>query len=136
MLISAIQQSNSVIHIYTFFFIFFSIMVYHGILNRIPCALQKVLVYNERFYILKKLKFATLNSKIKKNAMRQTKMASLYGKIEFEILFFLSFFWGGAPTVYGGSQARGRIGAVPLAYTTATATKDLSRICDLHRSSQ
>ena len=31
---------------------------------------------------------------------------------------------------YGGSQARGQIGAV--AYTTATATQDLSRVCDLH----
>ena len=35
---------------------------------------------------------------------------------------------------YGGSQARGRIGVV--AYATATATPDPSRICDLHHSSQ
>ena len=28
------------IYIYTFFFIFFSMMVYHRILNIIPCALQ------------------------------------------------------------------------------------------------
>ena len=42
MLISAVQQSDSVIHI--FFFIFFSIMVYHRILSIIPCAVQKDLV--------------------------------------------------------------------------------------------
>ena len=40
-LISAVQQSASVIHIYTFFFfIFFSIMVYHKILNIVLCAVQ------------------------------------------------------------------------------------------------
>ena len=41
-LISAVQQSDSVIHIYiyTFFFIFFSMMVYHRILNIVPCAIQ------------------------------------------------------------------------------------------------
>ena len=38
-LISAVQQSDSVIHIYTFFFIFFSIMVYHRILNIVPCVI-------------------------------------------------------------------------------------------------
>ena len=37
-LIFTIQQSDSFIHIYTFFFIFFSIMVYHRILNMAPCA--------------------------------------------------------------------------------------------------
>ena len=39
-LISAVQQSDSVIHIYTFFFVFFSIVVYHRILNIVPCAIQ------------------------------------------------------------------------------------------------
>ena len=39
-LISAVQQNDSVIHIHTFFLIFFSIMVYHRILNIVPCALQ------------------------------------------------------------------------------------------------
>ena len=39
-LISAVQQSDSVIHIYTLFFIFFSIMVYPRRLDRVPCALQ------------------------------------------------------------------------------------------------
>ena len=37
-LISAVQQSDSVIH--TSFFIFFSIMVYHKVLNIVPCAIQ------------------------------------------------------------------------------------------------
>ena len=39
--------------------------------------------------------------------------------------------------MYESSQARGRIGAAPHhTYTTATATWDLSRICDLHHSSR
>ena len=36
---------------------------------------------------------------------------------------FLPFSWA-APAAYGGSQARGGVGAVPPAYTTATATQD------------
>ena len=39
------------------------------------------------------------------------------------------------PMAHGGSQARGQNGAVAATYTTATATKDLSHICDLHHSS-
>ena len=39
-LFSAVQQSDSGIHIYIFFFPFFSIMVYHWILNIVPCAPQ------------------------------------------------------------------------------------------------
>ena len=38
-LISALQKSDSVIHIYAFFFIFFSLMVYHRVLNLVHCAL-------------------------------------------------------------------------------------------------
>ena len=38
--ISAVQQSDSVIHLYTFFFIFFSIMIYHRILSIVLCAPQ------------------------------------------------------------------------------------------------
>ena len=34
--IPAVQQSDSFIHICTFFFLFFSIMVYHRILNIVP----------------------------------------------------------------------------------------------------
>ena len=40
-LVSGVQQSDSVIHI---FFLFFSIMVYLGILNIIPCVMQLDLV--------------------------------------------------------------------------------------------
>ena len=50
MLISAVQQSDSVIHIYTLFFIFFSIIVYYRILNIVPCAIQQDLVVYP-FYI-------------------------------------------------------------------------------------
>ena len=39
-LISTIQQSDSIIHMYAFCFIFFSIMVYHRILTITPCAIQ------------------------------------------------------------------------------------------------
>ena len=37
-LISAVQQRDSVRHIHTFFFIFFSTIVKHRILNIAPCA--------------------------------------------------------------------------------------------------
>ena len=50
MLITAVQQSDSVIyiythththiHIHTFIFIFFSIMIYHRVLNIVPHAIQ------------------------------------------------------------------------------------------------
>ena len=38
----SVQRSDSVTHIYThtFFFIFFSIMVFHRILNTVLCAIQ------------------------------------------------------------------------------------------------
>ena len=36
--ISALQQSASVAHMYTFFFIFFSIMCYQSMLNIVTCA--------------------------------------------------------------------------------------------------
>ena len=39
MLVSAVQQNDSVIHVYILFFIFFS-MVYHKIFNVVPCATQ------------------------------------------------------------------------------------------------
>ena len=42
------------------------------------------------------------------------------------------FFFRATPVAYEGSQARGQIGAVAA---TATATLDLSRVCDLHHSS-
>ena len=44
------------------------------------------------------------------------------------------FLFMATPVAYGSSQARGRIGATAEAYTTATATPDLSIICDLHCS--
>ena len=41
------------------------------------------------------------------------------------LLLFFFFFGGGAlPTTYGGSQTRGLIGAVPVAYATATAMQN------------
>lgn len=39
-LISAEQQSDSFMHIYTFFFLFISVMAYHGILSIVLCAPQ------------------------------------------------------------------------------------------------
>ena len=49
MLISVVQQNDSIIHIDTRFYIsyiwiFFSIMVYHEVLNIVPWAIQKDLV--------------------------------------------------------------------------------------------
>ena len=43
-LISAVQKSDSVIHMYTFFLIFFSMMVYCRTLNIAPCAIQEDLI--------------------------------------------------------------------------------------------
>ena len=39
-LISAVQKSDSVMHIYPFVFIFFSIMIYLRILSIVPCVIQ------------------------------------------------------------------------------------------------
>ena len=39
-LISAVRHSDSVIHIYTLFFIFFSITVSHRMLNIVPYAIE------------------------------------------------------------------------------------------------
>ena len=47
------------------------------------------------------------------------------------VFFFFSF--QGPLVTYGGSQAKGQIGAT--AYTTATATWDLSRVYELYHSS-
>ena len=61
-------------------------------------------------------------------------------------IFFLSFFFlafiflnlfRAAPMSCGGFQARGVQSELqPPAYTTASATPDLSLVCDLHHSSQ
>ena len=40
LLVSGIQQSDSVIHIYLSFIRFFSIIGYYKILNIVPCAIQ------------------------------------------------------------------------------------------------
>ena len=42
-LVSA-QQSDSVIHILTFFSILFSMMAYHSIFHIVPCAILEALV--------------------------------------------------------------------------------------------
>ena len=49
--------------------------------------------------------------------------------------FFFFCLFRATPMAYRSSQARAWIGAVPLAYTTATATPNQSCICDLHHSS-
>ena len=53
----------------------------------------------------------------------------------FSFFFFFFFFFllfKATPATYIGSQASGRVGA----YTRATATSDLSRVCNLHHSSR
>ena len=52
------------------------------------------------------------------------------------IYFFVFCLFQGIPTAYGGSQARGLIGAVAASLATATAMPDPSCICDLYQSSQ
>ena len=43
-LVSAVWGNGSVIHTCTFFFIFFSIMVYYRILDVVLCAIQQDLI--------------------------------------------------------------------------------------------
>ena len=50
--------------------------------------------------------------------------------------FWVFLLFRAAPLAYGGSQARGRIGAVSPAYATGTAMQDLSHVCNLHHSLQ
>ena len=50
MFISTVQQSDSVTHIYTLFFIFLSIMVYYRALNIVPCAIQEDLVFHLKIF--------------------------------------------------------------------------------------
>ena len=53
------------------------------------------------------------------------------------VLFFFFGFFRAAPLAYGSSQARGWIRATYLpVYITATATPDVSRVCDPYHSSQ
>ena len=52
------------------------------------------------------------------------------------IYFCLFAFSRAAPAAYGGSQARGLIGAIATSPARATATRDPSRVCDLHHSSR
>ena len=49
--------------------------------------------------------------------------------------FFFFFIFMATLVAYGRPQARGQIGAAAEAYTTATATWDLGRACNLHHSS-
>ena len=47
--------------------------------------------------------------------------------------FFFSLFTA-TPLAHGSSWPRGQIGTAPETYTTATATQDLSHICNICRS--
>ena len=55
MLITTAQQNDSVIHIYTLFFIFFTIMVYHRILNM--CFYSRTLLFIHSIYSSLQTKF-------------------------------------------------------------------------------
>ena len=48
---------------------------------------------------------------------------------------FFYFLGGATPAAYGGSQAKGQIGAVAAGLCHSTAMPDPSRVCDLHQSS-
>ena len=43
-LVSDVEKSDSVTYMYMFFFVFFSIIVYHRILNVVTCSIQQDLV--------------------------------------------------------------------------------------------
>ena len=57
----------------------------------------------------------------------------IQANVNLPFLFFFLVFFRAMLAEYGGSQARGRIGAVA---TIATAAQDLSRVCGLNHSSQ
>ena len=50
MLVSVVQQSESVVHISTLCFSFFPRIGHYRVLNRVPCAIQQVLI-SYLFYI-------------------------------------------------------------------------------------
>ena len=56
---------------------------------------------------------------------KNSELSTLHVKLLWVFFFGLFVFSRAAPKAYGGSQARGRIGAVAT-YTTATATWDPS----------
>ena len=64
--------------------------------------------------------------------LRTIKFYFIYLFIYF-CLFVIS--WA-APVAYGGSQARDKSELQPPAYTRATATRDPSRVSNLHHSSR
>ena len=53
----------------------------------------------------------------------------------FIYLFVVFCLFRATPRAYGGSQTMGQVGAVATGYARATATQDLSCICDLHHRS-
>ena len=57
-----------------------------------------------------------------------------YTQRPFFVVCLLVGFLRAAPVAYGGSQAGIELELQPPAYTTATATRDPSPICDLHHS--
>ena len=66
-----------------------------------------------------------------------TFLKSYVRSLDFFITFFFFLpFFRAAAKAYGGSQARGPIGAAARAYTRATAMPDPSCVCNLHDSSQ
>ena len=54
----------------------------------------------------------------------------------FIFYLFIFVFSRAAPTAYGGSEARGLIGAVATSLCQSHSNGGLSRVCDLHHSSQ
>ena len=62
-------------------------------------------------------------------------MYHTFGSNNIYVCVCVCFLFRVTPTAYGGSQARGLVGATTASNTTATATPDPSRTCDLHHSS-
>ena len=55
--------------------------------------------------------------------------------IHIHLFIYLFCLFRAKPTAYGGSQARVKLELQLPAYATATATPDLSHVCDLHHRS-
>ena len=84
-LISAIQQSDSVLYIYTFVFIFFLIMIYHNILNTDDhyiyyCGQESLRRNGVVFIVNKRIQNAVLGYNLKND-----RMISLFPRQPFNI---------------------------------------------------
>ena len=62
--------------------------------------------------------------------------AYLLNSLQIILINLFIYLFRAAPAAYGGSQARGPVGAIATTYTSTTATQDPSCVYDLYHSSR